>query len=266
MLIKRPHAAKAKSSGEIKTSVSNSSAALLMTAALDSILHFEDVLAEKINQLLTLVQKHGLKTFSIITKTNQTGLILLGLGVMLFLFPTVYKSIGKLKIPPYFQSSVIVNQPAKNSPAIITGSNPIKINQNLLSEKEPSQPPSKIIIPSLNIDLPIVEAKVINGFWEISQTSASHGIGSANPGEIGNTIIFAHAREGLFGPLKDIKQGTKVYLLTKDRWYFYSVKEIKMVDPSQIEEISQTPDETLTLYTCSGFLDSKRLIAKAKRI
>jgi len=27
-----------------------------------------------------------------------------------------------------------------------------------------------------------------------------------------------------------------------------------------------TPDETLTLYTCSGFADSKRLIVTAKRL
>ena len=49
-------------------------------------------------------------------------------------------------------------------------------------------------------------------------------------------------------------------------WFNYTVSEIKEVIPSQIEVIAPTPDETLTLYTCSGFGDSMRLIVIAKRV
>jgi sortase A len=89
-------------------------------------------------------------------------------------------------------------------------------------------------------------------------------VGSANPGQNGNIVVFAHARNELFGPLRDIKKDETIYILTKDRWYRYSVSGTKLVDPSQIENIKPTDSEQLTLFTCSGFLDSKRLIVHAK--
>ena len=49
-------------------------------------------------------------------------------------------------------------------------------------------------------------------------------------------------------------------------WYSYEVVDIKEVYPNQTEVIEETDDETLTLYTCSGFADSKRLIVVAKRV
>ena len=109
-------------------------------------------------------------------------------------------------------------------------------------------------------------AKVVKGKWEVFEDSAAFGLGSTEPGKAGNTVIFAHARKGLFLPLRDIKNSDKVYVMTKDKWFAYEVKEIREVYPKQIEVIAPTTDETLTLYTCSGFADSKRLIVIAKRV
>jgi sortase A len=80
---------------------------------------------------------------------------------------------------------------------------------------------------------------------------------------VGNTVIFAHARDGLFGPLRNIVKGESVYIMMKDRWMSYKVTKTQLVNPDQTEVIAPTKDETLTLYTCSGFLDSKRLIVTA---
>lgn len=95
---------------------------------------------------------------------------------------------------------------------------------------------------------------------------AGYGIGSGIPGESGNVVIFAHAREGLFLPLKEIKTGDLVYLLTSGSYLSYKVKNIKEVLPNQTEVISPTLNQTLTLYTCSGFLDKERLIVIAEPI
>lgn len=140
---------------------------------------------------------------------------------------------------------------------------PIRADTELLNIREPSQPPSRIVIPKHSIDLSVVEAKVKNGFWETSETQASHGIGSANPSDRGNIVIFAHARNGLFGPIRNISLGTQVYILTKDHWFTYVVDTVKLVAPDAVEVIRQTDKETLTLFTCSGFLDSKRLVVTA---
>lgn len=140
---------------------------------------------------------------------------------------------------------------------------PIKIDPKLLSEKKNTQSPVKIIIPRINIDLPVIESKIVNGYWELSENTASHGEGSANPGEKGNIVVFAHARQGLFYNLKDVKSDDVIYIFTKDKWRTYKVRDITSVFPNQTEVIKPTENETLTLYTCTGFYDEKRLIIRA---
>ena len=121
------------------------------------------------------------------------------------------------------------------------------------------------MITSLNIDLPVREAKIINGYWEVFPDSAAFGLGSAYPEENGNQVIFAHARKDLFEPLKDIKPGAKIIVMTNEKWFAYTVDEIKEVTPNQTEVIAASDEAKLTLYTCSGYADSKRLIVTAKR-
>jgi LPXTG-site transpeptidase (sortase) family protein len=188
------------------------------------------------------------------------GILLLVLGAALWMFPTAYKNVTR---ESHRQGQPVAASPnATSSAGFSVGS--IHIDENLLKGRETPQAPLRIVIPTLRLDLPVVEANVVGGYWELSDTSASHGVGSASPGEMGNTVIFAHAREGLFGPLRSITIGDMVYIMTKDRWERYRVTETKLVDEGQTEVIAPTPDETLTLYTCSGFLDSKRLIVIAK--
>lgn len=148
---------------------------------------------------------------------------------------------------------------------------PIKIDKNLLNipkekDKAKRQPPVRIIIPSIGTDIPVKEAKIVKGYWEVFPDMAGFGEGSAYPDETGNTVIFAHARPGLFLPLREAKVGQEVIVLSKDRWFNYRIVDIKEVFPSQTESIVSTQEAVLTLYTCSGFADSKRLIVRAKRI
>lgn len=144
---------------------------------------------------------------------------------------------------------------------------PVKIEGfSTSSEDAERSRPKRIIIPDLSIDLRVGSARVVSGYWEVFPDMAGWGEGSGLPGESGNQVIFAHAREGLFLPLKDVSGGMRTYVLTEDGWYEYEIVEIKEVYPNQTEVIEPTDDETLTLYTCAGFADSKRLIAVAKRI
>ena len=145
-------------------------------------------------------------------------------------------------------------------------SEPVKIEGFIASEEALEKVPQRIILPELSIDLPVKNSGLINGYWQGFIDAAGWGEGSGLPGQPGNQVIFAHARRGLFLPLKDVEIGNKVYVLSKETWYQYEVKEIKQVLPSQVEVIAPTEDETLTLYTCSGFTDSKRLIVVAKRV
>jgi LPXTG-site transpeptidase (sortase) family protein len=126
--------------------------------------------------------------------------------------------------------------------------------------------PRRIIIPDLSIDLIVKRAEIIDGYWEVFEDMAAWGVDSGYPGESGNQVIFAHAKEGLFLPLKEVSSGMSIYVLTDGTWYIYEVVKIKEVFPNNREVIAPTEDETLTLYTCSGFNDSKRLVVTAKRM
>lgn len=141
--------------------------------------------------------------------------------------------------------------------------NPIVINSKLLGSKIDQNIPVRILIPNSNIDLKVIPAEIVNGYWETSDTSASYGLGSGHPQSKSNTVIFAHAREGLFFNLKDTKIGEVIYIFTKDKWFRYRVNKITTVYPNQIEVIKPTKEEILTLYTCTGFYDEKRLIVTA---
>ena len=155
---------------------------------------------------------------------------------------------------------------ARRSQSETFASEPVKVEGFSVEEAPLEKLPIKVVIPSLAIDLEVKPAKNINGYWEVFSDSAAWGEGSGLPGENGNQVIYAHARRGLFLPLKDVEMGMKVYIFTKDDWYLYEVKEVKEVTPNQVEVIAPTEDETLTLYTCSGFSDSKRLIVVAKPV
>lgn len=126
--------------------------------------------------------------------------------------------------------------------------------------------PEKVEIPDISVDLPVKMAKIVEGYWEVFEDSAGWGEGSGVPGHPGNQVIFAHAKEGLFRPLQYIQEGMVITIHTNNENYQYQVVEVKSVYPNEIEVIEPTSDETLTLYTCSGFNDEKRLIVVAKRI
>ena len=188
---------------------------------------------------------------------SYTSILLVVAGLGMFLFPSVYSQGDS---PKEDIKSVKLQSVTDDT---IKNNEPIKIDNALVRNVVYKEPPLRIVIPDLSIDLPIVMAKIVNGYWELSETTASHGMGSANPGELGNTVIFAHAREKLFLPLRKIKKDQNIYVLTPNNWYRYKVEDIKEVTPDKIEVIAPSSDERLTLFTCSGFLDKKRLIVVA---
>lgn len=185
----------------------------------------------------------------------------IALGLASFALPLLWSSLRNVRALPSQEEATVVTSGQKSGSSTF---GPIRIAEGLLSDKPASQPPTRIMIPRLAIDIPIREARVIDGYWEVFETTAGHGTGSGNPGEIGNMVIFAHARTGLFLSLRDIKDQDAVYVFTNDRWYRYRVSETKIVSPNEVEVIQPTSDETLTLFTCSGFLDTKRLVVIAK--
>lgn len=206
-----------------------------------------------------LVKSRRLHVFGL-SVASKFSYVLIVAGLIIIFFPLIQSSFFE---PPKETETERTDKQASGQPQA-SAFGPIRIADTLTEGTAVSQPPTRIIIPTVNIDVPVNEAKLTNGFWEVSETTASHGMGSSYPGSLGNTVLFAHARAGLFLPLRNINIGDSVYVLTNDRWHRYRVENKREVQPTDVTVIQPTQDETLTLFTCSGFLDSKRLIVVAK--
>ncbi len=125
--------------------------------------------------------------------------------------------------------------------------------------------PVRIIISALKIDSGIYPAKIDNGKWEATQNGISYLSSSPVPGSKGNAILYGHNFPNLLGNLNKIKPADiiEVVMNTGERKKF-KVEFTHIVTPSQTHILSQTTDSRITLYTCTGFLDSKRFVAIAK--
>lgn len=134
-----------------------------------------------------------------------------------------------------------------------------------ITEENTFSIPAFIDIYKVNISIPVVTTNIKDGIWEVSQNHANYLKISAKPGEGGNIVIYGHNKNPIFGNLIDNELlGEKVEITTQNnRKYKYEITEKHIVNPDEISYVEPTDHEELTIYTCTGFLDSKRLVIKA---
>ena len=149
-----------------------------------------------------------------------------------------------------------------------------EIQQNVLSfsqtpelslEVSEEDLPNRIIASAVGIDVLVTPTKVINNQWEISEEKASYLLGSGIPGREGNVVIYGHNKNHLFGPIRWLGKDEEIKVINKkEEEFIYKIKETKTVSPETVEVLASTEDATLTLYTCTGFLDRERFVVIAK--
>lgn len=121
--------------------------------------------------------------------------------------------------------------------------------------------PVKLNIESIKLSSPISTTK---DTWIYPENSLVYLQNSAKPGK-GNTVIYGHNFKSLLGNLNDTKLGDKISIqLTNGAVISYTITSKYNVTPDQTHILNPTQDTRLTLFTCSGFLDSKRLVVIAK--
>ena len=124
--------------------------------------------------------------------------------------------------------------------------------------------PTRIIIRDVGIDLPLYPARAKNGKWETTSKGASYLVSSPIPGEVGNSVIYAHDWASLFGQLLNVHTGNTVEVDYADKTRkIFVVKSTLIVPYSQSSVLDSTRDRRITLYTCTGFFDSQRFVAVA---
>jgi len=130
-----------------------------------------------------------------------------------------------------------------------------------------SQKPGTLYIPKLNRVLAVSDGQVINDRWTTSQTGVSYLKTTPTPGSKGNSVLYGHNLENILGDLYLLQNGDNIYVVTRNGSFVkYQVSEVKEVTPQSIEILDNTKDARLTLYTCSGFLDTARFVVIAKQV
>lgn len=124
--------------------------------------------------------------------------------------------------------------------------------------------PVQINIPASNISLPVIPTTQNGNSFTTSSSGVNYLINTSLPGQNGNSVFYGHNWPKLLGNLKQAERGDIITLK-------YPTGEIKTFTIDLITTISAknaqintySDSKILTLYTCTGFLDSKRLIITA---
>lgn len=109
-------------------------------------------------------------------------------------------------------------------------------------------PLAMLKIERLNLEAPV--------YLGTDRVTLDRGVGiiesTAYLGEVGNIGISGH-RDGFFRPLKDIKLGDAIEILTPTGVQEFEVSDITIVDALEVSVLDSTDTTVLTLITCYPF-------------
>lgn len=125
----------------------------------------------------------------------------------------------------------------------------------------------KIAIPKINKVLDITDGTFDGSHWVVSESGVSFYTNSSLPEAGGNTVLYGHNKAVILGGLVALVKGDRIELtLDSGKVLAYEVSETKTIKPTEVDILNQTTEPRLTIYTCTGFLDSARFVVLAKRV
>lgn len=141
--------------------------------------------------------------------------------------------------------------------------------QRYLGQLNYQQAMSRLVIPAINVDLPIFHGTA----EDTLQEGVGHLYGSALPvgGEGSHAMLTAHtglSQATLFDNLDDVVEGDVFYLSTAGEKFKYEVHNIDTVLPDQAESLHPVAGEDLvTLITCTPYgINTHRILVTAHRV
>lgn len=124
--------------------------------------------------------------------------------------------------------------------------------------------PARIKSARLGIDLPVEATRISNGTWETSQNAVSYLASSPIPGSQGNSILYGHNWPGLLGKLTKAVPGDIIQVVDgHGSVSTFRIDTTAVLTPKDASVLNNTDDIRITIYTCTGFLDTKRFVATA---
>ena len=127
--------------------------------------------------------------------------------------------------------------------------------------------PTRIIIPAINLDSRIVDLHLVpeglQSRWQTANKAVGFHVGSATPGEIGNTVMSGHVNSPIRGegdifrrldniaPLLRLGQIVDIVLEAGDTRYLYRATDTTVLLPKDVAVFRPTDEPTLSLVTCA---------------
>ncbi|MBI2634574.1 sortase [Candidatus Peregrinibacteria bacterium] len=146
---------------------------------------------------------------------------------------------------------------------------------------------NRLIIPRINQNIPIVRVSsesLLKRDWDglekeiqgALRDGVVHYPGTSLPGQAGNVVITGHSSyfpwdpgrfKDVFALLHDVVIGDRMIIYHNQNKYLYEVNDIQVVMPDNIQVLKQSPEDHLTLITCTPVgTNLKRLVVTAKPI
>lgn len=224
------------------------------------------------------------------------SLVILVAGIVLINFQA-YSQIAKSKLQDLFgtkeasplQELVNPANEIKYTKTILKTSNDPDVQKKQIPALNVEIAPSdnRIIIPRIDQNIPIVRVSseaLVKRDWgalekdmqEALKNGVVHYPGTSLPGQTGNIAITGHSSyfpwdpgrfKDVFALLHEVVEGDNIVIYWDQHKYVYEVTSIKIVLPDDISVLKQTPEDKLTLITCTPVgTNLKRLIVEAKPI
>jgi LPXTG-site transpeptidase (sortase) family protein len=125
--------------------------------------------------------------------------------------------------------------------------------------------PVRLRLPSVSIDLLVVPAYKTDSRWPTTTKGVSYLASSPLPGDPGNSIFYGHNWTRILGNLKNSQAGDPLIIGYSDgSSKTFTVTRVETVGPNAVEILDSTDFPQITLYTCTGFLDTRRLVVFAR--
>jgi LPXTG-site transpeptidase (sortase) family protein len=119
---------------------------------------------------------------------------------------------------------------------------------------------SSIFIPTAGVISNIVQTYLDGSSWDISQLRSNVGHLEGTPwvDQPGNAVLSGHVeladgRPGIFAELNLVQVNDLVIVQSNGNEYTYIVTEIYSTTPNDLVPLMPTPEDRLTLITCSGY-------------
>ncbi len=191
------------------------------------------------------------------------------LGPLALFTPIVRPPAAAVPANPLVPLPAATNLPPANAPAEAAALPPtaevktalgFELPPNTVSSVNPAGVATRLVIPKLKLDAPVMVAPIENQTWNVSRLgqAVGHLEGTAPPGSNSNIVLAGHITlaAGVYGPFAGLAQlaaGDEVLVYEGDKGFRYIVDNYQLVERTAIEVTQPTTTGQITLITCSNW-------------